>query len=172
MDRAAKEKFVADMNQAFNEAALVVIAHQSGLSASESADLRQKMNTGGARFKVTKNRLAKIAIKGTQYEGLEEHFTGPTAIAYSDDPIAAAKSVVEFANENDKVTVIAGGMGDKMLAAEEVKQLAKLPSLDELRATLIGLLQAPAGKIARTLNEPPAQLARVMAAKGQQGDAS
>jgi large subunit ribosomal protein L10 len=145
----------------------VVVTRQVGLTVAEVDDLRNRTRAAGARYKVTKNRLARLALKGTQYEDLDGVFTGPTAVATSLDPVAAAKVVVEFANKNEKLTIVAGSIGGKMLDVEQVKALAKLPSLDELRGKLIGLLQAPAGKIARLLQTPGGQLARVLAARAE-----
>ncbi len=164
MDRGKKEALVAELRQTFDENELVVITHQTGLTVAQASDLRRKMREAGARFKVTKNRLAKIALKGTKFEHLSDTFTGPTAIAVSVDPVAAAKVAVEFANKNDKLVIVAGALGDKELDAESVKALAKLPSLDELRGKIVGLLQAPAGKLASVTQAPAAQLARVFGA--------
>ena len=168
MDRGQKEELVASMHQTFEDSAMVVVTHYSGMTVAEMGDLRSQMREAGASFKVTKNRLARLALKGTQYEALEEVFTGPTAIATSSDPVAPAKVAVEFANKNEKLTIVAGAMGDKLLSVEEVKALAKLPSLDELRGKLVGLLQAPATKIAGVLQAPAGQLARVLSARGSQ----
>jgi len=145
---------------------LVVITQQSGLTVEEVTSLRGKLRGEGASFHVTKNRLAKIALKGTKFEPLEGSFTGPTAIAVSEDPVAAAKVAVEFANNNDKLTIIGGALGEKVLDVAEIKALAKLPSLDELRGKIVGLLQAPASKIVGVLNAPAGQLARVLSAYG------
>ncbi|MCK4869403.1 MAG: 50S ribosomal protein L10 [Alphaproteobacteria bacterium] len=164
MDRGKKEALVAELRQTFDESELVVVTHQNGLTVAEASDLRRKMRDAGARFKVTKNRLAKLALKGTKFEHLTDQFSGPTAIAVSVDPVAAAKVAVEFANKNDKLAIVSGALGDKELDANSVKALAKLPSLDGLRGMIIGLLQAPAGKLARVTQAPAAQLARVFSA--------
>jgi large subunit ribosomal protein L10 len=164
VDRGKKEALVAELRQTFDENELVVVTHQNGLTVAEASDLRRRMRDAGARFKVTKNRLAKLALKGTKFEHLIDQFSGPTAIAVSVDPVAAAKVAVEFANKNDKLAIVSGALGDKELDANSVKALAKLPSLDELRGTIIGLLQAPAGKLARVTQAPAAQLARVFSA--------
>ncbi len=164
MDRGKKEALVAELRQTFDENELVVVTHQNGLTVAEASDLRRKMRDAGARFKVTKNRLAKLALKGTKFEHLTDQFSGPTAIAVSVDPVAAAKVAVEFANKNDKLAIVSGALGDKELDANSVKALAKLPSLDGLRGMIIGLLQAPAGKLARVTQAPAAQLARVFSA--------
>jgi large subunit ribosomal protein L10 len=142
----------------------VVITHQTGLTVAEASDLRRKMREAGARFKVTKNRLVKLALVGTKFEHLTDYFSGPTAIAVSVDPVAAAKVAVEFANKNDKLAIVSGALGAKGLDADSVKALAKLPSLDGLRGILIGLLQAPASKLASVTQAPAAQLARVFGA--------
>lgn len=164
MDRGKKEALVAELRQTFDENELVVVTHQSGLTVAEASDLRRKMREAGARFKVTKNRLAKLALKDTKFEHLTDDFTGPTAIAVSVDPVAAAKVAVEFANKNDKLQIVSGALGEKGLDADGVKALAKLPSLDELRGKIVGLLQAPAGKLASVTQAPAGQLARVFGA--------
>lgn len=164
MDRAKKEALVAELRQTFDENELVVITHQTGLTVAEASDLRRKMREAGARFKVTKNRLAKLALKDTKFEHLSDNFSGPTAIAVSVDPVAAAKVAVEFANKNDKLVILSGALGDKSLDANSVKALAKLPSLNELRGKIVGLLQAPASKLASVTQAPAAQLARVFGA--------
>jgi len=162
VDRSKKEALVAELRQTFDENELVVVTHQSGLTVAEASDLRRRMRDAGARFKVTKNRLARIALQGTKFEHLTDLFTGPTAIAVSVDPVVAAKVAVEFANKNDKLTIVAGALGGKGLDLGAVQALAKLPSLDELRGKIIGLLQAPAGKLASVTQAPAAQLARVL----------
>lgn len=169
MDRVKKEALVAELRQTFDENDLVVITHQSGLTVAEASELRRQMREAGARFKVTKNRLAKLALKGTKFEHLSEHFSGPTAIAVSTDPVAAAKVAVGFANKNDKLTIVSGALGDKGLDADGIKALAKLPSLDELRGKIVGLLQAPAGKLASVTKAPAGQLARVLNAYASRG---
>lgn len=166
MDRSRKEELVAELHRTFEATNLVVITQQSGLTVEEVTSLRGKLRGEGASFHVTKNRLAKIALKGTKFEPLEGSFTGPTAIAVSEDPVAAAKVAVEFANNNDKLTIIGGALGEKVLDVAEIKALAKLPSLDELRGKIVGLLQAPASKIVGVLNAPAGQLARVFSAYG------
>ena len=164
MDRSQKAESVASLNAVFNEVGVVVITRNLGLSVAQSTELRTKMRDAGAAYKVAKNRLAKLAIKDTNYEGLDELFTGPTAIATSVDPVAAAKAVVDFAKTNDKIEIVGGAMGTQVLNAEGIKALASMPSLDELRAKLVGLVQAPATKIAQLSTAPAAKLARVFAA--------
>lgn len=170
MERVRKEALVAELQETFSNAELVVITHQTGLSVAEVSDLRAQMREAGAAFRVTKNTLAKIALKGTKFEHLEGHFTGPSAVAYSTDPVAAAKVAVGFSKKNEKLTIIAGALAEKALDAEAVKALATLPSLDELRAKLVGLLQAPATKLAGVTQAPAGQLARVFAAYGEKGE--
>ena len=164
MDRSQKADLVAELKNVFNETSVVVITRNLGLSVAQSTDLRLKMRDAGAQFKVAKNRLAKIALEGTKYGSIGDMLTGPTALATSVDPVAAAKVAVEFAKTNDRLEIVGGAMGDTVLDANGVKALAALPSLDELRAKIVGLIQAPATKIARTINEPGAQLARVFGA--------
>jgi len=164
MDRAQKSDAVAEMRQVFETTNVVVVTRNLGLSVAQSTALRIRMRDAGARFKVAKNTLALIALEGTPYAPISEMMTGPTALATSTDPVAAAKAAVEFAKTNDRLEIVGGAMGKTLLSAEGVKALAELPSLDELRAKVIGLIQAPASKIARTINEPGAQLARVIGA--------
>lgn len=166
MDRARKAELVAELQETFASSNLVVITQQAGLTVEEVSELRKQMREAGAAFKVTKNRLAKIALKGTRFEGLSDRFTGPTAIAVSHDPVAAAKVAVEFANKNEKLQIICGALELEALDADAVNALAKLPSLDELRGKLVGLIQAPATKVAGVLQAPAGQLARVFGAYG------
>ena len=164
MDRSQKADLVAELKSVFSETSVVVITRNLGLTVAQSTDLRLKMRDAGAQFKVAKNKLAVIALEGTRYGPIGEMLTGPTALATSIDPVAAAKVAVEFAKTNAKLEIVGGAMGDTLLDVAGVMALAALPSLDELRAKLIGLIQAPATKIARTINEPGAQLARVFGA--------
>lgn len=167
MDRNEKQQLVANLRQALEESSLVVVTRQSGLTVSEVSDLRSKMREAEASYKVAKNKLAKIAIKDTSCAQLEDFMTGPTALAYSKDPVAAAKVAVNFSNDNDKLSVIGGILNGELLDEAAVKNLAKLPSLDELRGKLIGVISAPAQKIASVLAAPGAQVARVISAKSQ-----
>lgn len=164
MDRSQKSDAVAQLNAVFNKVGVVVVTRNLGLSVAQSTDLRGKMREAGASYKVAKNRLAKLALKDTTYDGLEEYLTGPTALAYSVDPVAAAKAAVDFAKTNDKLEIVGGSMGGQLLDADGVKALASMPSLDELRAKLVGLVNAPATKIAQVVNAPAAKLARVFGA--------
>ena len=164
MDRSQKADLVAELKNVFTETSVVVITRNLGMSVAQSTDLRLKMRDAGAQFKVAKNRLAKIALEGTRYGPIGEMLIGPTALATSVDPVAAAKVAVEFAKTNDRLEIVGGAMGTTLLDINGIKALAQLPSLDELRATIVGLIQAPATKIARTINEPGAQLARVFGA--------
>ena len=164
MDRSQKADLVAELKSVFTETSVVVVTRNLGLTVAQSTDLRLKMRDAGAQFKVAKNKLAQIALEGTRYGPISDLLTGPTALATSKDPVAAAKVAVEFAKTNDKLEIVGGAMGDTLLDMNGIKALAALPSLDQLRGTLIGLIQAPATKIARIAIEPAAQLARVFAA--------
>lgn len=164
MERSKKEALVAELHETFSSNSLVVVTHQQGLTVAEASDLRQKMRDAGAGFKVTKNRLAKIALKGTQFEQLDDIFTGPTGIAFSTDPVAAAKVAVDYRKSNEKLSIVGGSLDGQGLDAAQVEALSKMPSLDELRGKLVGLLQAPAGKVASVLQAPAGQLARVFSA--------
>ena len=164
MDRAQKREAVATMNDVFAKTACLVVTHYSGLNVAEMTDLRRRMKAAGATLKVTKNRLTKLALDGTPYSQLSDLFEGPTAIAYADDPVAVAKVAVDFAKGNDKLKVLGAGIPGQTLRPSDVETLAKLPSLDELRGKLVGLLQAPASKIVGVLQAPGGQLARVLQA--------
>lgn len=164
MDRAQKPVVVAELNAVLNEVGVVVVTRNLGLTVAQATDLRLKMRDVDASYKVTKNSLAKIAAKGTAYEGLSDMLTGPVALAWSVDPVAAAKVAVDFAKTNDKLEIVGGSMGDIVLDANGVKALATLPSLDELRAKIVGLVQAPATKVVQIIQAPAGQLARVLGA--------
>ena len=168
MNRNEKAELIETLQSTLSEAAAVVVTHQSGLTVAESSDLRGRMREAGAGFKVTKNRLTKIALQGTKYEDISDLFRGPTAMGTSADPVSAAKVLVNFAKENDKLTVIGGSLDGKVLDKAGVEALAKLPSLDELRAKLVGLLNAPATQVARVTQAPAAKLARVIQARADQ----
>ena len=164
MDKAAKTELVGTLNGIFNTASVVVVAHYSGLTVAQMQDMRKQMAAEGATVKVTKNRLAKIALEGTQIASVGSLLKGPTLLAYSSDPVAAAKVAVNFAKTNDKLVILGGAMGATSLNVDGVKALATMPSLDELRAKLVGLIQAPATKIAQLSTAPAAKLARVFGA--------
>ena len=160
-----KEALVSDMRQRLESSTLVVVARQSGLTVDEVTKLRRDMRDVSAEFKVLKNTLAQIAVKGTKLDGLTGMLTGPTVLAYSVDPIAAAKALVTFANKNDKIKVVGACLDGKVLNEAEVKALATLPSLDELRGKLVAIISTPATRLAILLKEPAARIARVLAAK-------
>ena len=168
MDRSQKADLVDELKQVFTETSVVVVTRNHGLTVAQSTDLRLKMRDAGAQFKVAKNSLALIALEDTRYKPIGDLLTGPTALATSEDPVAAAKVAVDFAKTHDKFEIVGGAMGDTVLDVNGIKALAALPSLDELRATIVGLIQAPATKIARTVAEPGAQLARVFGAYAAQ----
>ena len=172
MDRTQKQQVVTSLQQDLTGSVCIVVTHQTGLSVAEATELRRQMRNVGAHYRVTKNRLAKRALDGTEFAALMPLFTGPTAVAYSRDPVAAAKAVVAFANRNDKLTIVGGGLNGQPLDAAAVRALATLPSLDELRGKIIGLIQAPATKLAGLLQAPAGQLARVLAAHAEQGAAA
>jgi len=170
VDRTQKQQLVTTLQQDLAGCACIVVTHQTGLSVAEATELRRQMRAAGAGYRVTKNRLAKRAIEGTELASLAPLFTGPTAVAFSHDPVAAAKAAVTYANRNDKLRIIGGGLNGQALDAAAVRALATLPSLDELRGKIIGLLQAPATKLAGLLQAPAGQLARVVAAHADKGE--
>ena len=172
VERAEKREFVTSLNEAFKASASVVVAHYAGLSVAQMNDLRSKMRDAGGTVKVAKNRLAKIALQGTESEGISNLFEGQTVIAYSSDPVTAPKVIVEFAKANDKLVVLGGAMGSTELDVDGVKALASLPSIDELRAKLVGMISTPATRIAQVVSAPAAQLARVMNAYAQKDEAA
>ena len=172
MDRAAKKELVATLNGVFKSTEVVVVAHYSGLTVPQMQNLRKQMKQAGATVKVAKNRLAKIALEGTDAAVIVPLLKGPTLIAYSGDPIAAPKAATDFAKTNDKFVILGGAMGKTALDANAVKALASLPSLDELRARIVGLIQAPATKIAQLVNAPAAKVARVVQAYADKGEAA
>ena len=167
MDRAQKAAAVADLKQTFSEVGVVVVTRNLGLTVAQSTQLRTKMREAGATYKVSKNKLAKIALDGTDYLSLGDMLTGPVGLATSIDPVAAAKVAVDFAKTNDKFEIVGGAMGATALDVEGVKALATLPSLDELRAKILGLLVAPATKLATITQAPAAQIARVLSAHAE-----
>ena len=164
MDRTQKREFVDSLAQVFAETSMVVVTRNEGLSVADVTELRRRMRGSGAQIKVAKNRLAMLALEGTRFDGIKPLLKGPTALAWSADPVAVAKTAVEFAKTNEKFVLIGGALGTQMLDASGVKALAELPSLDALRARLVGMLQTPATRIAGVLQAPAGQLARVFGA--------
>lgn len=164
MDRQKKIETVEELKTIFNTANTIIISKNKGLTVRDANNLRGKVREVKSSYRVMKNRLVKIALKDSRFESLTELMTGPTSIAYSDDPVAIAKVLNDFTKENTKLEVVGGVMGEAMLTPEQIKQLAALPSLDELRSKLIGLIQAPAQKIAAILSAPATQIARVISA--------
>jgi large subunit ribosomal protein L10 len=172
LDRAAKKELVTTLNGVFKGTKVVVVAHYSGLNVVQMQTLRKQMKQAGAAVKVAKNRLARIAVEGTDAAVIVPLLSGPTLIAYSGDPVAAPKVAADFAKANDKFVILGGVMGKTALDANGVRALASLPSLDELRAKIVGLIQAPATKIAQVVNAPAAKVARVVQAYAKQGEAA
>jgi len=164
VDRAEKKECVESLAAVFKSTSAVVVAHYSGLTVSQMQALRKQMRAAGAHVQVAKNRLVKIALEGSEVASISGLMQGPTLIAYSSDPVAAAKAAVAFAKDNDKLVILGGAMGKTALNVDGVKSLATMPSLDELRGKLLGLLQAPATKLAQLTTAPAAKLARVVAA--------
>ncbi|HEX2944109.1 MAG TPA: 50S ribosomal protein L10 [Rhodopila sp.] len=164
MDRTEKREFVTGLNQALGATSMVVVTRNAGLTVAEVTDLRRKMGAAGATYKVAKNRLTNLALEGTPFDGIKPMLKGPTALAWSTDPVAVAKTAVEFAKTNEKFVLVGGALGSQTLNADGIKALAELPSLDELRAKLVGMIATPATRIAGVLQAPGGQLARVFAA--------
>ena len=171
MDRAEKAEVVSSLQQAFAGSGAVVVAHYAGLSVSEFESLRRQMKQAGGQVKVAKNRLAKLALKDSDIADFSDILTGPTVLAYSEDPVTAPKVAKTFADKNQKFVILGGAMGSTVLDADSVKALADLPSLDELRAKIAGLLTQPAAKIAAVLQAPGGQVARVISAYSEKGAA-
>lgn len=167
ISRAQKDEEIKALNARLEDSEVVVMTHNTGLTVKQMTDLRDKLRAEGASFKVVKNTLAKRAIKGTRYEQLEDMFSGPVGIATSQDPVAAAKVTQAFAKDNAKLVILGGAMGDVLLSAAAVEQLASMPSLDELRAKIVGLLVAPATKVARVLQAPAQAMVGVTKAYGE-----
>lgn len=149
MNREEKKQLLDDLHELFNGSEIVVVSHYKGLTVAEVSELRDAVRKAGAGFRVTKNRITKLALKDTKFEGLADLFTGPTAIAFANDPVSACKACVEFAKNNEKLIILGGAMGTGVLSVAEISRLATIPSMDELRAKIIGLLQAPAAQLAR-----------------------
>ncbi|MBR0670329.1 50S ribosomal protein L10 [Neoroseomonas soli] len=171
MDRTEKREFVASLAAVFAETSFVLVAQNKGLTVTDVSELRRRMRAAGATYKVAKNRLATLALEGTRFDGVKPLLKGPTAIAWSTDPVAVAKTAVEFARTNDKFVVLGGALGTQTLSAEGVKALAELPSLETLRAQLLGLIQTPATRIAGILQAPGGQVARVLSAYAKKDEA-
>lgn len=171
MDRTEKREFVAALGQVFAETSMVVVTQNNGMTVAQVSDLRRRMRASGSTFKVAKNRLAALALDGTKFDGIKPLLTGPIALAWSMDPVAVAKAAVDYAKINEKFVVVAGALGTQMLDADGVKALADLPSLDQLRASLVGLIQTPATRIASVVAAPAAQLARVFGAYARKDEA-
>jgi large subunit ribosomal protein L10 len=172
VDRAEKQESIAALKEVFAASKVVVVAHYSGLSVAQMQTLRRQMKQAGGEVKVAKNRLAKIALEGSDVASIASLLKGPTLIAYSGDPVAAPKVAVDFAKANENLVILGGAMGKTALNLDGVKQLASLPSLDELRAKIVGLIQAPATKIAQLTNAPAAKVARVVQAYASKGAAA
>lgn len=169
VDRAQKQEMITHLNGIFTDAGVVVVSHYTGMTVSEMSDLRRRMGGVNANVKVIKNRLAKLSLEGTPYRGISELFKGPTVIAYSADPVAAPKIAFEYAKGNEKFAILGGAMGEVVLDKKGVEALAKAPSLDEIRATIVGMVSTPARRIATVLAAPGTQLARVLNAYAEKG---
>jgi large subunit ribosomal protein L10 len=172
VDRAAKKELVTTLNGVFKDTSVVVVAQNSGLTVAQMQTLRRQMKQAGAAVKVAKNRLAKIALDGTDAAVIVPLLKGPTVLAFSGDPIAAPKVAADFAKAHEKFVILGGAMGKTALNQDGVKALAALPSLDELRARIVGLIQAPATKIAQVVTAPAAKVARVVSAYANKGEAA
>ena len=172
MERAEKQELVTSLNQVFKDTGTIVVAHYAGLTVADMTAFRAKMRDVGAGVKVAKNRLAKLALKGTDAEAVADLFKGPTVIAFSKDPVAAAKVAIDFAKTNEKLVILGGAMGKTSLDPDGVKALASLPSLDELRAKLVGMIKTPATRIAQVVAAPAAKVARVVGAYAKKGEAA
>ena len=164
MDRIEKREFVAELSAVFADTSMVVVTRNNGMTVADVTNLRRKMREAGVSFKVAKNRLALLALQGTRFDGISPLMKGPTALAWSADPVAVAKVAVDFAKTNDKFVLVGGALGSQVLNADGIKALSELPSLDSLRAKILGLIQAPATKVAGVLQAPAGQLARVFSA--------
>ena len=169
LTRQVKQEIVEEMKETFSESEAVVVFDCKGLTVAESSELRNMVKKDGAKMRVVKNRLTKIALRGTPYEHISDLFKGQAAITSGEDPVAVAKSLAKFAKNNDKVTIIGGALADKKLTKDEVVSLASMPSLDDLRAKIIATIQTPAINIARLLNAPSTGVVRVLDAKSKQG---
>ncbi len=173
MDRTQKRQFVASLHEALAATSMIVVTHNRGLTVAEATDLRRRMRAADVTFRVAKNRLAHLALAGTPFDGLKPMLTGPTALAWSSDPVAAAKTTVEFARINEKLVLVGGALGPQTLDASAVLALAELPSLDALRARIVGMIATPATRVAGVLQGSAGQLARVFGAfarKSEEGE--
>ena len=170
MDRTEKREFVAALGKVFQETSMVVVTRNGGLTVAEVSDLRRRMRDAGASYKVAKNRLAVLALEGTRFDGIKPLLKGPTALAWSADPVAVAKTAVEFARTNEKLVVIGGALGTQTLDANGIRALAELPSLEELRGRLVGMIATPATRIACVLQGSAGQLARVFGAYAKKSE--
>lgn len=164
MTRAQKAALITATNEKLSKAEIALVVHNKGLTVAEMTNLRIKMREAGAQFKVTKNRLTRLAAKDTKFDAISDLFKGPSAVATAKDPVAVAKGLVEFAKTNEKLVIIGGAYGDKRLDVKAIEALSKLPSLNELRAKIVGMLQTPATRIACILQAPGGQVARVIGA--------
>jgi len=171
LDRTEKREFVSVLGQVFAETNMVVVTQNNGMTVAQVSELRRQMRASGSTYKVAKNRLAVLALDGTRFNGIAPLLKGPTALAWSNDPVAVAKAAVDYAKTNEKFIVLGGALGTQTLDAAGIKALAELPSLDALRGKLLGLLQAPATKIAGVLAAPAGQLARVFGAYANKDEA-
>lgn len=172
MDRTEKRAFVTELNQALAATSMIVVTRNGGLTVAEATELRRRMRASGSNFKVTKNRLTHLALEGTRFDGIKPMLTGPTALAWSADPVAVAKTAVEFARTNEKFVLVGGALGAQTLNADGVRALAELPSLDQLRARLVGMISTPATRVAGVLQASAGQLARVFGAYARKDEAS
>jgi len=162
VDRAQKEKVVDELGQIFESSGVVVVAHYAGLTVAEMQDLRGKMREAGGSVRVAKNRLARIALEGTPNASIADLLTGMTVLGYSEDPVAAAKVMDEYAKGNDKLQILGGAMGGTSLDAEGVKAVAKMPSREELIASIAGCIAAPAANIAGAIGAPASNIASIL----------
>ena len=170
MDRTEKRDFVAGLHEALAATSMIVVTHNTGLTVAEATDLRRRMRAAGVTYKVAKNRLAHLALEGTPFDGIKPMLKGPTALAWSKDAVAAAKAAVDFAKANEKFVLVGGALGAQTLDASGVRALAELPSLDELRARIVGMIATPATRVAGVLQGSAGQLARVFGAFARKGE--
>lgn len=170
MERAEKKDLIESMHTSFNEAGIVIVSHYKGITVAQADELRGKVRAAGAKFKVTKNRLTKLALADTTYAPLADMFVGPTAVAIAnDDPVGVSKALTEFAKKNESFVILGGALGGQALKVKDIEALAELPSLDQLRAKLVGMIKTPATRIAGVLQAPGGQVARVIGAHAAQG---